>query len=480
MSRRILLVDADVDSLGVLASGLRARGLTVANADEVFGAVEQAFHLRPDVVLLAKNLDEGGEISAGFHAVPELADTPILLLVDGLHPDAVDANEVLRSDVDHVVSRITQVSPQSHPLPAQEIRGHIEQVPLVDILQLLAMNRRSGVLTIITSSGAGEVQIADGEVTDAVFRKLEGEKALYRTLGEKDGHFAFAPGETGSARRIQSSTSMLLMEAMHQVDELARRRAELAPGNDALIMEDASPPVSARGVAMANSTRGTLVMSPLLPLSAEGTIAREVESLLQIPRSFDELLDEIDAPDLAILDVVAVLTSAGRIRRVPLATLNTPFAQSAHLPVLRSLVTRLRRAGFAPPPRLVIAGSAKRMPALTHAVRRISEAIVPSDSPPYALLPRALGTLRLGDGVELALTGLPMESAFAPTWALALPGAAAVVRLDEAGGEELAAYCAALEVMLIDADSLMLSLDTAVPAEVATLVRAALEMAAGV
>ena len=40
MSRRVLLVDTDVDALGALASALRARGILVANASDAFEAVE--------------------------------------------------------------------------------------------------------------------------------------------------------------------------------------------------------------------------------------------------------------------------------------------------------------------------------------------------------------------------------------------------------------------------------------------------------
>ena len=148
--------------------------------------------------------------------------------------------------------------------------------------------------------------------------------------------------------------------------------------------------------------------------------------------------------------------------------------------MLRSLVTRLTRAGFAPPPRLVIAAGVKSMAALAHSIRLISDAVAPDEPLPRAPLPRPLGTLRLGDGVELTLTGLPTDDAFAPTWTLVLPGAAAVVRLAAAGGLTLEAHCEAVEVMLIDAESLVGALDTAVPGQVAALVRSALEMAAGV
>lgn len=466
MSRRVLLVDNDVVALGALASALRARGITVFNAGEIFEAVEQAFQNRPDVVLAAKSLDAEGDLAEAFRAVPEIADTPLLYLVRAGETEELGAGEVLRGDVDRVISRISDLSPRdSRSSLEQDLRGHLEQMSAVDLLQLLAMNRRSGVLAITTASGAGEVRLAEGEVIDAVYRRLEGEKALYRLLGEKEGRFAFSPGDPAPARVITSPTSQLLMEAMHQVDEVRRRRRELSPAGEALLLDAAHHP--------------PLAQPPDLP-GERAALARELAAMLQIPRSVDEVLDEIGAPDLTLLDALLALVSAGKVRRIPIAELTTPFAPPEQLPVLRSLVTRLTRPGFAPPPRLIIAAGAKRLPALAHAIRRISDAVAPSELAPRAPLPRPLGTLRLGDGVDLALTGLPVDDAFCSTWALTLPGAAAVVRLDDAGGPTLEAHCDALEVMLIDAENVMGSLDIAVPGQVAALVRSALEMAAGV
>jgi hypothetical protein len=327
-------------------------------------------------------------------------------------------------------------------------------MPLVDLLQLLAMNRRSGVLGVTTEGGAGEVRLAEGDVVDAVFRRLEGEKALFRLLGERRGHFLFVPGEAPTLRRIRAPTPLRLMESMRQVDELARRRNELAPGGDALLIEDAESTES------------------------QGSVERDLTALLQIPRAIDELIDEINAPDLTILDALARLTNAGRIRRIPRSELTTPFASPEQLPLLRALVTRLTRPGFMPPPRLGIATTAKRMPALSHAVRHITDAVVATD-PARAGLPALLGVVRLGDGVELALVGLPVEEVFAPAWAMALPGMAAVVRLADAESAALDAHCEALEVTLIEAEGLMGTVDVAVPGQIAALVRCALEAAAG-
>jgi len=466
MSRRVLLVDADVNALGALASALRARGLTVYNACEVYEAVEQAFKHRPDVVLVAKDVEGESELADAIRAVPEIASIPVLRLVRGARVDELGPSDIIRADLDEVISRISEASPrEARGSVDQEIRGDIEQMPLVDLLQLLSMNRRSGVLGITTTTGAGEVRLADGEVIDAVYKRLEGEKALFRLLTEREGRFAFSTGEPTTARRITSPTSHLLMEAMHQVDEVKRRRAELSPAGEALLIDDGPAPSPSR--------------PPDLP-GERAALARDLTLLLEIPRAVDELLDESAAPDLTVLDALTSLMGAGKIRRIPIAELTTPFAPPEGLPVLRSLVTRLIRPGFTPPPRLVIAASVKRMPALAASIRRISDTVSPVESPLPTAVPRPLGTLRLGVGVELALSGLPTDEAFAPVWALALPGAAAVVRLNDAGGPALEAHCEAIEVMLIDAESVMGSIDVAVPGQVAALVRSVLEMAAGV
>jgi hypothetical protein len=465
MSRHVLLVDPDVDALGALASALRAHGIMVTNASEAYDAVEIAFQIRPDVVMVAESLDRHGELTEAFRAVPELVETPILALVDEGSALTLPSDRVLRIDVDHIISRITAASPRdSRQIFSQELRGTVEQMPLPDLLQMLAMNRRSGVLSTTTRGGAGEVRLSGGDVVDAVFRRLEGEKALFRLLAERDGQFAFTPGEPDTARRIRATTASLLMEGMRQMDEVAKRRSELAAGDVAYLYEDFSTPAPL----------------PANVRSPEQQTMRDLVALLSVPRSMDEALDEISAPDLDILDALGSLVAAGSVRRIPRAELTTPLAPEEQLPMLRSLVSRLTRAGFAPPARMIIATSHKRMPALAHAVRGITDAQGPAEPPPRAGLARPLGVLRLGDGVELALTGLPAEEAFAPTWGLCIPGAAAVVRLNDAGGEALAAHCQAVEVMLIDAESLMGSVDVAVPTQIAAMVRSALEMAAGV
>jgi len=89
-----------------LASSLRARGLLVANASDAFEAVEAAFQERPDVVLVDKILEREQDLTRAFDIVPELTDTPMLLLVSEGTPEQLAPREVIRGDIDHVITRI--------------------------------------------------------------------------------------------------------------------------------------------------------------------------------------------------------------------------------------------------------------------------------------------------------------------------------------------------------------------------------------
>jgi len=468
MLKRVLLVDPDVDALGALASALRARGLSVANSSDPFEAVEMAYQTRPDAVLVAPAVDREGEVSQAMKVVPELMHTPVLRIP----PADAGAPHGALPDVDRLIAQLTQAVPK--PLPAtrqQELRGNVEQMPLVDLIQLLTMNRRSGALTVTTAGGTGEVRFEDGDVVDTIFRRLEGEKAFYRLMGERDGHFAFVPGAISvGAQRMGIATSSLIMESVRQVDEVARRRKEVAPGGEALLVQERS---------------AELARISQLPRSAEdpkdiAALTRELVLALQTPRTLDELLDHSAAPDLEILEALGELRRQGKVRRIAWSSLTTPLATPGQLPALRSMVTRMTRPGYALPARLILATTQSRMPALSHAVRRITDTSVPSDSAPRIPIGRPLGVISLGDGVELALMGLPTVAEYGPTWATVVPGSLAVVRLGEAGGAALERLCEDVEVMLVDAESLMGELDVADPEQVTALVRSALELAAGV
>ncbi len=454
MSRSILLIEPDLDVLGTLASGLRSRGLTVALADGLERALEHVRQTPPDAILVASGLP-GSESLESLFGEHQIAGLPRFVLVDG-EPEPLGADQLSKQDIDGIARRMFALPVKSAEVAVErgDFRGDVQQVGVPDLLQLLCMNRRSGTLSVSTSSGAGEVRLVNGEVVDAVYRRLEGEKALYRLLAEPEGTFAFASGAAAPLRRVQTPTNVLLMEGMRQIDELRRTRERLSVDDDALV------------------AAAELEDEP----SDEVT---RVWEMLATPHSLNELLDDLPLPDLRVVEIVERLMEGGVVRRVARGAISAELADPEQLAVLAALVKRLTRKGFEGPPRIVIAGSPQRLNTVMHSLGRIADCIAPSGSPPAAPVPHPLGTLRISEGIELDVVGLPSIEAFSPTWGLTLPGSLVAVQLDAPGSRVLREQSSVSAIPLIEAAEVFGDLDEADPVQVAALIRAALEAAAG-
>jgi len=456
MARSILVVESDFDALGALASKLRARGLEVAIADSVASAVDRARATPPEAALVAAEILSDGGLKAKFAADPALSRVMIFTLYSTLPERQLHADELDQSEFEDIVRRMHALPVRASAAVAEsgDVRGNLQQIGILDLLQLLSMNRRSGSLSITTQAGAGEVRLSDGEIVDAVYRRLEGEKALYRLLGESEGVFSFASGAGHSLRRIVLPTRSLLMEGMRHIDETKRMRELLDSESDAFL---------------------AIVPPDTSPREA----GQRVLEVLLAPRTLSELLDEVPIADLDVLEALSELLDLGQIRRIPAGAARVELADAERLTVLAALAKRAMRAGFRPPVRIAIAATQQRLATLMHAVSRIADAIAPTEMVPSAPIPHALATLRLADGGELGVIGLPLVEAYSPLWALVLPSCAAVARLDAGIAEVLESACSNAGVVVVDASASMPEGYEGDPEQVASLLRMLLERAAG-
>jgi hypothetical protein len=107
------------------------------------------------------------------------------------------------------------------------VQGRLEEVPLVDLLQLLSTSKKTGAI-VIRGYRQGRVHLRAGKVVAAVIDSdptLAPKKALYRMVAWTQGGFEFVPQEgelPPFPSEIAEGTEQLVMEAMHQSDELAR------------------------------------------------------------------------------------------------------------------------------------------------------------------------------------------------------------------------------------------------------------------
>jgi hypothetical protein len=453
--RSILLIEPDVDLLGTLASRLRSRGLNVLIADRIEGVMERAASADALAVLLSNSLLGETDAFERLRNLGSLQDVPFFILVDKPVGASLAPDELPHHDVELIARRLYAIPNRVVVGPEEggDFRGDLQQVSSVDLLQLLAMNRRSGTLSINSSSGNGEVRIKSGEIVDAVFRRLEREKALFRLLGETDGTFSFVGGSPQFLERIRTPTSALLMEGLRQLDEAERLRRSLELDATAL-----------------------LAIAPPGPDTSESA-ARVLEALTT-PRTLPELLDEVTLHDLAVLEALELLLEQGLVRRIASSAVRVELADPERMAVLAALAKRAVRSGYRGAARVVIAATPQRLLTFMLAVARIADAFVPTEAVPAAPMPYALATLRLGEA-DLEVMGLPLVEAYAPLWGVVLPGSAALARLELVASEALDTACSVAAVPVLEAGALLQEGDEADPEHVASVLRMLLEKALG-
>ena len=451
MNRTVLLVEPDVDELGALASRLRAHGLEVAIADGLESAAERAAAERIGVLLVSSALADAPGFADEIAVRRGLAQLPRYVLVDGLGPRG--DGTIARWDAEAIAKRVFAIGRSVPAAASEDFRGDLKQVSVPDLLQLLGANRRSGTLSLSTPGGQGEVRLLDGEVVDAVYRRVDGEKALIRLLGEGEGSFAFVGGSPATLRRIERPTSALMMDGVRQLDETKRLEKALDLGDDALL-------------------------AAVLARPEYGDLEQRVLEALVTPHTVYELLEEVPALDLDVLRALEGLLAAGAVRRFAGGNLRVELADPERLSVLSALARRAARSGFDGSTRLGLAGSQRQLATALTALARITDAVVASDVP-AAPVPHQLATLRLTDGVTLELVGVPVVDAFSPLWALVLPSCGAVARLGSEPSEALESACQVLSVPLVDGAPVVGDEGEADPERVAALIRLTLERAAG-
>ena len=453
MACTVLLIDANIEALSDLASILRSRGLVVALADSWPTAEDQARKTTLDAILVAENLARTGNVADLNQQHPSLPSVPCFTLVDG-PVDTRDITVLSRHDPDLIARRLWSLEGTAAPLSTSggDFRGDLQQIGVTDLLQVLSMNQRTGVLTISTPLGLGEVRLVQGEIVDAIYRKIEGSKALYRLLGESDGSFAFVSGTATASRRVEQPTHVLLLDGLRQVDET--RRTRLAIGSE----QDAFQSLVNPNVVTDELARATLIE-------------------LEVPHTLDELLDLLSANDLAIVKAVEHLLGEGLLRRIERGALRVDLASPEQMNVLSTDVRQLRRPGFSGNPRIALFASQSRLGAAMHSLSRIADAWRPVDAAPAAPVPRILACLRLNDGAELDVLGVPDSPEYGPLWEMTLPGSAAVIMLGSEPNETLEAACQIFAIPVMRAEALIGAVEEGDPQQMALLIRSALEAA---
>jgi hypothetical protein len=173
------------------------------------------------------------------------------------------------------------------------LRGNLESISLTDVVQLLHVNHKIGMLQVNAGRASGVLYFSNGEVIHAETQSAKGEMAAFEILEWTTGHFEFLTTQVQVPPTIRRTVPDLLMDSARLQDS-RKRLITIFP-------------------------RLTVVPWPTLPLPQllEGlklfAEERRILPFFDGYRDFQDVMAASGQHDVAVLQAAAILKDAGRL-----------------------------------------------------------------------------------------------------------------------------------------------------------------------
>jgi len=224
---RVLIVDDDPNQVRVLARvvSLRQPGLSVVTAHSGSEAVELLRSMPIDLVLTDLQMPD----TNGFELVAWLLShqphVQVFTMTAFPDDEAVDRLRALGSvecytkplDVASVLERLSQTL-------AQGMRGHVRNISLPSLLQLIEMERKTCTLAVESEGRTGYLYMNDGALIDARWGDRQGDEAAIQIAGWRSSGVTIINTCATKQRTIERPMGFIIMEAVRLMDEAGRTK----------------------------------------------------------------------------------------------------------------------------------------------------------------------------------------------------------------------------------------------------------------
>ena len=103
-------------------------------------------------------------------------------------------------------------------------------MPIADLVQVLNICRKTGLLRLTRGPGVASLYFDDGEIRHAEEGAGSGEEAFFRLMAWTDAAFAFESGVKAAAPSVSMPTMTLLMEGLRRIDESKKGEPRVLQG----------------------------------------------------------------------------------------------------------------------------------------------------------------------------------------------------------------------------------------------------------
>jgi len=237
MAEKILIVDDNDHVLKLLRISLEKAGYDVYQAGNGDEGLEKACKVLPDLIVsdVMMPSTDGIEFCWMIRDNSPIPMVPFIFLTSLEDQDMeirgfrAGADEYLIKPVDRAVllekveillERASKVKTfeNQQTETVKGFEGNLADLSLAEVIQLLNLNQRDGILHV-NASEKGEIVFSKGRMIFGRYGQLTGENAIYKVVPQSHGTFRFEPGKKDVPRNITGSTMNLLIEACRLEDE---------------------------------------------------------------------------------------------------------------------------------------------------------------------------------------------------------------------------------------------------------------------
>jgi len=242
----VLIVDDSPLIRQVVADAFAPSGYQILMAADGSEALRKVVEKRPDLIVadILMPVMDGWRLCEEVRRIPEVAQIPFIFLttekeaqkkVRGLKMGADDyltkpfSREELLVRAEIILDRAQKL--RSAEASSEMLSGHTRHLSMADLLQILSLNGRTGMLKLEGPQGQdGRIYFKEGRIVHAEIGRVEGEKALFRLMMWPESRFILddLPGEVPES--IVATTSSVLMEGFTHWDELRNLDDQIRPG----------------------------------------------------------------------------------------------------------------------------------------------------------------------------------------------------------------------------------------------------------
>ena len=122
-----------------------------------------------------------------------------------------------------LIKRVEAMALQSGQI-SSGMSGDLEEVPAVDLMQLINSSQKTGNIEILGSEGPAQIFFKQGEIVYAHHQDLEGKEAVFSVIGMKNGQFTYNRGISAEIEKLSPIGGFigLIMEGLQRIDEQAQ------------------------------------------------------------------------------------------------------------------------------------------------------------------------------------------------------------------------------------------------------------------